>query len=405
MERRIINFLRPFREFIKNKVTGGFLLLFCVAFSLIINNSVFASDYHHFFSNTFGIRFDQYEFTKDFHFWINDGLMAIFFLLVGLEIKREFLEGELSDIKKSSLPIIAAIGGMVIPAIIYAAFNFQSETIHGWGIPMATDIAFAIAILSLLGKKIPLGLKIFLTALAIVDDLGAIVVIAVFYTQSLALNYIFYAGIVLIILYALNISKVNNLFYYIPFGILLWFFIYKSGIHATVAGVLFAFMIPTNKTKHISTLEYLEQLLHKPVSFIVMPLFALSNTDILFNMEAIKSLLHPIGLGIFSGLVFGKVIGIALFSYLSIKLKWAELPTNTTWKHLIGAGFLGGIGFTMSIFISLLSFDDVSLQNISKLSILFASIVAGLVGYLILSTGKELDETDELKEVETHSLA
>lgn len=402
MEKRIVNFIRPFREFIKNKITGGVLLLICVVFSLIIHNSNYASWYNHLFENIVGIRFGEFEFYRDIHFWINDGLMAIFFLLVGLEIKREFLEGELSDIKKSSLPIVAALGGMIVPALIYTLINFQTDGMHGWGIPMATDIAFAIAILSILGKRIPLGLKVFLTALAIVDDLGAIVVIAVFYTESLAMNYLFYASIVMVILYGLNISKVKNLFYYIPLGILLWFFIYKSGIHATIAGVLFAFMIPTNRTNEVSTLEYLEHLLHKPVSFIIMPLFALSNTNIYFSSEVLDQIIHPVSLGILAGLVLGKIIGIGFFSYLSIKLKWSVLPNNTTWKHLIGAGFLGGIGFTMSIFISLLSFDDQALQNISKLSILFASTIAGLIGYLILLSGKELDEKDESTAVERH---
>jgi NhaA family Na+:H+ antiporter len=287
---------------------------------------------------------------------------------------------------------------MIVPAAIYALFNYGGIGANGWGIPMATDIAFAVAILSILGKRIPLSLKIFLTALAIVDDLGAILVIAFFYTQSLAFNYLFYSLIVLIILYLLNISRVKSIMMYVPFGILLWYFIYKSGIHATIAGVLFAFMIPTNKGKNMSPLEQLEHILNKPVSYLIMPLFALSNTDIIFSAESWQALRNPIGIGIVGGLLFGKVIGIVSFAYLSIKLKLSSLPTGTNWKQLIGAGFLGGIGFTMSIFIALLSFPETEMQSISKFAILFASITSGLVGYLILRTGAEVENKDELIE-------
>ncbi len=384
METRIKKFIKPFTDFVRTNVTSGYLLLFCVVVALSIVNSRFSEDYHHFFETNIGVSIANFNFSHDIHFWINDGLMAIFFLLVGLEIKRELLEGELSDIKKSSLPILAAIGGMIVPALIYILFNYNTTTTNGWAIPMATDIAFAVAILSLLGKRIPLSLKIFLTALAIVDDLGAIIVIAVFYTQTLSFAYLFYASIVLIILYLFNISRVKSLSFYIPFGILLWYFIYKSGIHATIAGVLFAFMIPTNKGTHISPLEHLEHLLTKPVAYFIMPLFALSNTDIVFSNQLFLSLSQPIGLGIIFGLVFGKVIGIVSFAYLSIKLKLSDLPTETSWKQLIGAGFLGGIGFTMSIFIALLSFPELELQAVSKLAILLASFASGAIGYGLL---------------------
>lgn len=385
MESRIRQLIKPFSDFIRTNVTGGFLLLFCVVIALIAVNTSFYETYHHFFTTNIGISIGENSFQRDLHFWINDGLMAVFFLLVGLEIKRELLEGELSDIKKSSLPILAALGGMIVPALIYLIFNFNTIGIHGWAIPMATDIAFAVAILSLLGKRIPLSLKIFLTALAIVDDLGAILVIAIFYTQSLEFAYLFYAFAVLIVLYLLNISRVKSISLYVPFGILLWYFIYKSGIHATIAGVLFAFMIPTTKGKLISPLERLEHLLTKPVAYFIMPLFALSNTDIIFSTQLFQSLTQPIGLGIIFGLVFGKVTGIVSFAYLSIKLKLSDLPTDTTWKQLIGAGFLGGIGFTMSVFIALLSFPELELQALSKFAILLASVTSGFIGYLILS--------------------
>lgn len=400
---KINQFFRPFREFIQTKVTGGIILLICVVLALIIVNSPLRELYHHIFEMNIGISLDQYSFNKSIHFWINDGLMAIFFLLVGLEIKRELLEGELSDIKKSSLPIIAALGGMLVPAIFYSILNINTSEISGWGIPMATDIAFAVAIMSILGKKVPIGLKIFLTALAIVDDLGAIIVIAFFYTQELNLAYLFYAGIVMILLYGLNISRVKSLNAYLPLGILLWFFIYKSGIHATISGVLLALMIPTNKSNKISPLELLEHLLNKPVSFIIMPLFALSNTDIIFQKEAFASLGTNVGIGIISGLFLGKVIGITLFSYIAIKLlKISQLPRNTSWLQMTGAGFLGGIGFTMSIFIALLSFNDVEWQSTAKISILIASVLSGLIGYLILARGKAMDERDELIEVQAN---
>lgn len=395
---RIGQFFRPFKEFLAAKITGGYILLLCVIIALVLVNSPLKDSFHHLFTAVLGIQIGHLTFTHDLHFWINDGLMAIFFLLVGLEIKRELIEGELSDFKKSSLPILSALGGMIVPAAIYALFNYGGLGANGWGIPMATDIAFAVAILSILGKRIPLSLKIFLTALAIVDDLGAILVIAFFYTQSLAFNYLFYSLIVLIILYLLNISRVKSIMMYVPFGILLWYFIYKSGIHATIAGVLFAFMIPTNKGKNMSPLEQLEHILNKPVSYLIMPLFALSNTDIIFSAESWQALRNPIGIGIVGGLLFGKVIGIVSFAYLSIKLKLSSLPTGTNWKQLIGAGFLGGIGFTMSIFIALLSFPETEMQSISKFAILFASITSGLVGYLILRTGAEVENKDELIE-------
>lgn len=384
MESKIKQLIKPFSDFIRTNVTGGFLLLLCVVIALLTVNTSLYEAYHHFFTTPFGITIGDKNFTRDLHFWINDGLMAIFFLLVGLEIKRELLEGELSDIKKSSLPILSALGGMLVPAIIYLAFNFNTLGKNGWAIPMATDIAFAVAIISLLGKRVPLSLKIFLTALAIVDDLGAIVVIAIFYTQSLSFAYLFYAFIVLIILYLFNISRVKSLTLYVPFGILLWYFTYKSGIHATISGVLFAFMIPTNKGTHISPLEKLEHILNKPVAYFIMPLFALSNTDIILNTALFQSLSQPIGLGIIFGLVFGKVLGIVSFAYLSVKLKLANLPTGSTWKQLIGAGFLGGIGFTMSIFIALLSFPEIELQALSKLAILLASVTSGVIGYSVL---------------------
>lgn len=319
--------------------------------------------------------------------WINDGLMAVFFLLVGLEIKREIVEGELSSFKSASLPIFAAIGGMVVPAIIYFLFNQGTEYEGGWGIPMATDIAFSLAIISMLGKKVPAAVKIFLAALAIVDDLGAILVIAIFYTDQLHWLYLGLSGAIILLLIALNYFNVKKHVFYIIPGLFLWYFMHHSGIHATIAGVLLAFTIPTNESKtEISPLEKLEHLLHTPVNFIIMPIFALANTNILFKNGMVDGLFTNFGYGIIFGLVAGKVIGISLFSFIAIKSKISGLPHHSTWLHMIGAGFLAGIGFTMSIFIALLSFKGhPEIQDEAKFAILIASVLAGVIGYSLLN--------------------
>ncbi len=399
MNSRLQKIIKPFNTFFSANSSAGIILIACVVISLIIANSSLGDEFHHILETSLGFSLIGHSFFRSIHFWINDGLMAIFFLLVGLEIKRELLEGELSNIKKSSLPMLAALGGMLVPAIIYSSINWGTKGISGWGIPMATDIAFAVAIISLLGKRVPLGLKIFLTALAIVDDLGAIVVIAIFYTEQLAFLYLFYAAIIFGILLLMNRFKVNNYLWYMPLGILLWYCTYRSGIHATISGVLLALTIPTNKSNIISPLEKLEHLLSKPVAFLIMPLFAISNTDILFNTEAIQGLASPIGLGIIIGLVFGKPIGITLFSIIAVKMKVSALPKNCNWTHIIGAGFLGGIGFTMSIFIALLSFKEIEIQSLGKISILAASVLSGIIGYTILKRGKSMEEIDELTTV------
>ncbi len=319
--------------------------------------------------------------------WINDGLMAIFFLLVGLEIKREIVEGELSSFKSASLPIFAAIGGMLVPALIYFLFNHGTEYENGWGIPMATDIAFSLAIVSMLGKKVPPAVKIFLAALAIVDDLGAILVIAIFYTDQLHWLYLGLSAAIILLLIALNYFKVKKHIFYIIPGIFLWYFMHHSGIHATIAGVLLAFTIPTNESKtEISPLEKLEHQLHTPVNFIIMPIFALANTNIMFKDGMVDGLFSNFGFGIIFGLVAGKVIGISLFSFIAIKSKISSLPHHSTWLHMIGAGFLAGIGFTMSIFIALLSFKGhPEIQDEAKFAILIASVLAGVIGYSLLN--------------------
>lgn len=318
--------------------------------------------------------------------WINDGLMAIFFLLVGLEIKRETVEGELSDFKSAALPIIAAVGGMVVPALIYFLFNRDTEYIHGWAIPMATDIAFSLAIISMLGKKVPISLKIFLAALAIVDDLGAIVVIAIFYTDQIHWNYLGLSASIVLLLVALNYFNVKKHIFYLVPGVFLWYFMHHSGIHATIAGVLLAFTIPTNVSEtEISPLEKLEQHLHLPVNFLIMPIFALANTNITFKNGMVDGLFSNFGYGIIFGLFFGKIIGINLFSWIFVKLKICTLPEKSNWTQMMGIGLLAGIGFTMSIFIALLSFKGHhEIQDDAKFAILVASVLSGFAGYSLL---------------------
>jgi len=316
--------------------------------------------------------------------WINDGLMAIFFLLVGLEIKREIVEGELSSPKKASLPILCAIGGAVVPAIIYLSLNAGKDTSTGWGIPMATDIAFALAVINLLGNKIPSSLKIFLAALAIVDDLIAILVIALFYSSGIDVTYLMYAGAGLAILIAMNRMNIQNPYLYLIPGVFIWYFVHHSGIHATIAGVLVAMTIPTNDTAVESPLERLEHALVKPVNFFIIPLFAFANTNITLESNMINGLTNSLGLGIGLGLLVGKPIGILVTSYLCSKLKISSLPLGANWMHIFGVGLLAGIGFTMSIFIGILSFASPIYVAEAKLSILITSLLAGIIGFIVL---------------------
>lgn len=381
---KIIN-LKPFREFFQSGQSSSLVLLVCVISSLIIANSSLNSYFSDFLTYQWGYQSTNVKLYYSNLHWINDGLMAVFFLLVGLEIKRELVEGELSSFKKAAMPVFAALGGMLAPAVIYSLVNSGTPTQHGWGIPMATDIAFALAIISLLGKRVPSSLKIFLAALAIVDDLGAIVVIAVFYTSDLHLNYLAYAAGIVVLLGLMNYFGVKNLLIYLIPGIFLWYFVHHSGIHATIAGVLLAFCIPTNPVKETSPLEKLEHLLLKPVNFVIMPLFALANTNIHFENEMLHGVTSSLGLGIITGLVLGKPIGVLLFSWISVKLGFGSLPSKTNWKHILGLGMLAGIGFTMSIFVSILSFEDPGYQTEAKFCILIASITAGFVGYQFLS--------------------
>ncbi|KPH13146.1 Na+/H+ antiporter NhaA [Chryseobacterium sp. ERMR1:04] len=384
-----------FKKFFNNNQSSGILLIFCVLVSLLIANSSAGESFQHFLDHEIGVNLFHLKYPVSI--WINDGLMAIFFLLVGLEIKREMVEGELSSFKNASLPIFAAIGGMAIPAIIYSVFNAGTPYANGWGIPMATDIAFSLAIISMLGSKIPNSIKIFLAALAIVDDLGAILVIAIFYTEQIHWTYLLLSFGVTALLFLLNYLKVTKIVFYIIPGLFLWYFLHHSGIHATIAGVLLAFSIPTNASHvEISPLEKLEHTLHFPVSFLIMPIFALTNTNIAFNKGMVEGLTSTLGLGIIGGLIIGKLIGINLFSFIAIKLKLSTLPQNSSWTQMIGVGFLAGIGFTMSIFIALLSFKgEIEIQDQAKFAILIASFLAAFLGYMILNIGSKKKEVIE----------
>ncbi len=374
-----------FKKFFHSSQSSGVILIVCVVFSLLLANSSIGESFQNLLDTEIGT--NLFHLKYPISIWINDGLMAIFFLLVGLEIKREIIEGELSSFKSASLPIFAAIGGMVVPALIYFLFNYGTEYEKGWGIPMATDIAFSLAIISMLGKKVPPAVKIFLAALAIVDDLGAIMVIAIFYTDQLHWLYLGLSGAIILLLIALNYFKVKKHIFYIIPGLFLWYFMHHSGIHATIAGVLLAFTIPTNEsTTEISPLEKLEHQLHTPVNFLIMPIFALANTNIIFQTGMVDGLFTNFGFGIIFGLVAGKVIGIGLFSFIAIKSKLSSLPHQSTWLNMIGAGFLAGIGFTMSIFIALLSFKgQPEVQDEAKFAILIASVLAGVIGYTLLN--------------------
>ncbi len=364
-----------FKEFFENEKSGGIVLLFVTLVSIILANSSLQVTYLNFWTTRLG----AHSLVE----WINDGLMAIFFLYIGLELEREIYQGELSRMKKASLPIFAALGGMIVPALLFLCFNYGTPTQPGAGIPMATDIAFAIGILSLLGKRVPLSLKIFLTALAVIDDLGAILVIAVFYTSSLSKIYLFTALGVFLFLIVLNRMKVNNLIPYLLGGLVMWYCMLHSGVHATLAGVLLAFAIPFGDGMKSAPSTNLWHFLHKPVSLAILPIFAIANTAILMKGNTFD-IVQPVSMGIILGLFLGKPLGIWLFSFLSVKFGICTLPGGIRMKHIVGAGFLAGIGFTMSIFITLLAFSDPELIYLSKMAIIFGSIVSGLAGFVWL---------------------
>lgn len=375
IQQRIIS---PLREFIHDSRAVGITLICCTFISLIVSNSSWSENYLAFWEKEIHLPFDDLTLPHSFLHIINDGLMALFFFLVGLEIKRELMIGELSSLKKSVVPVIGAVGGMVVPAAIYLLWCGGTDFSKGWGIPMATDIAFSLGVLSLLGKRAPLSLRIFLTALAIIDDLGGILAIAIFYAEDISRNYLFMALGLLFVLALMNLLKIKRYYFYFLLGILLWYMFFNSGVHATIAGVLLAFTIPLHK------IERLEHSLHDPVNFIILPLFALANTAIVLPLDfnfIFSSIIHH---GIFMGLVVGKPVGIFVFSLIAVKLGIGALPAGMGWKQLFGMGLIAGIGFTMSIFIATLAFDLPGVQLIAKVAIIGASLVAGLLGFLYL---------------------
>jgi Na+:H+ antiporter, NhaA family len=422
-----------FANYIRGESIGGFLLLIVTVIAVIWANSGFYELYQRIWHDTkLGFSFGDFEMKYSLQHWINDGLMAVFFFMVGLEIKREVLAGELSTPKKASLPIAAAIGGMLFPALIYVLFNHNNpQHLTGWGTPMATDIAFALGILSLLGNKVNINVKIFLTALAIADDLGAILVIAFFYTESIHTSQIINAAVFLLIMMGANKLGVRRATFYAVIGFLgVWMSFMFSGIHATIAGVLIALTIPvrtrlnekqyvdeicglvdkfekekpndksllTQEQAHLvskiselsddanTPLQKLEHALHPITAYFILPLFALANAGVHIEGNILDMLFHPVALGIMAGLILGKVLGISLFSRLVVGLKLAELPVGVTWKHIYGAGLLAGIGFTMSIFISGLAFESIELQQIAKIGIFGASIISAIAGLLVMGS-------------------
>ncbi len=363
---------KPFQRFIQLESASGLLLFFAALTGLAFANSPLSETYASLKSVSLPA--------------INDGLMAVFFLLVGLEIKREMWNGELASFRRSAMPFAAALGGMLLPAVFYSLFNRNHLSAPGWGIPMATDIAFALGALMVLGKRIPPGLKIFLVALAIIDDLGAILVIALFYTQTLHWGALALSGACLAALFMLNFFGVRRLLPYLAAGALSWFALLHSGVHATLAGVALAFFIPmTADGAEENSLQFLERKLHPWVGFGILPIFALVNAGVALNPQTRNLLAEPVGLGILAGLCLGKPLGISLFSWIAARMGFGELPTGVRWRHLLGAGMLGGIGFTMSLFIADLGLPEERLLDGAKLAVLCASVISGMIGIVYLA--------------------
>ena len=364
-------------EFIVSEKAGGLILIICTVGSLLIANSSIGNSYLQCWHIQFA--------GNSIEYWINEGLMTIFFLLIGLELKRELYIGELSSIKEAILPVIAALGGMIIPASIYFLFNHGTLNSTGIGIPMATDIAFALGVLSLLGKRVPLSLKIFLTALAVIDDLGAVLVIAIFYTKTLLWINLLIALCIFVILIICNKLKIKNLIPYLIGGIAMWYFILHSGVHATISGVLLAFTIPLGNGSPQSSSYLLQHFIHKPVAFIILPVFALANTAILLNFNLAAIITQHYSLGIALGLIIGKPLGIIIFTLLAIKSGICKLPAGLNMQLIAGAGIIAGIGFTMSIFITLLAFSNETIINNAKFIVLLSSFIAGCIGFIVLN--------------------
>lgn len=381
---------RLFKDFFASERAGGLVLAICTALSLLIANSGWGESYSDFWHHKLDLSFGFVSLGLSVEEWINDGLMTIFFLMVGLEIERELYSGELKEPRNAILPIVAAIGGMVVPAAIHFFFNKGTSFERGFGIPMATDIAFAIGMLSLAGNRVPPAVKIFLTALAIIDDLGAILVIAIFYSAGIQWLYLGIALLIALLLFILNKRRVTPLYFYLIPGVVMWYCMLRSGIHPTISGVILAFLIPFSSDNEKTPSYKLQHFLHKPVAFIILPIFALANTGIKLDPNWLDQLQSTNSMGIISGLVIGKTIGIFLFSWLVIKAGWSRLPEATNWRHMSGVALLGGIGFTMSIFISNLAFDEFKITEESKLAVLIGSVIACILGLLVFHSGKKL---------------
>jgi NhaA family Na+:H+ antiporter len=428
----IDHILNPVSRFIHQEFTGGIILFVCVLVAILWVNSPWAASYHHLWETRLMIGFSGFVFNQPLHIWINDGLMAIFFFVIGLELKREFMAGELSSLKKASLPMMAALGGMVIPALIYIVINRGLESEGGWGIPMATDIAFALALLSMAGNHIPGSVKVFLSALAVADDLGAVLVIAFFYTAHIAFVPLVIAGILLVVLLIGNLMGIRGIVFYLVIGIAVWAGFLFSGVHATIAGVLLAFTIPARtkineqdyvrnvrkytldfenaipqngslttseqhltieKIKRISMdaetpLQKVEYSLHPWVAFVIMPLFALSNSGMEIGSDFFRSLMNPVSAGVAFGLLAGKFIGVFGFTWIMVRARLSDLPEGATWSHIVGVAMLAGVGFTMSLFITGLAFGHAEMIDQSKYGILLASLIAGIAGIAFLKMTK-----------------
>lgn len=378
-----------FLRFLKSEQTSGLILLLCTVISIWIANGAGGEAYIDFFHKKLDLSFSEVSLNLTIEHWVNDGLMAIFFLMVGLEVERELYVGELSDFKKAILPISAAFGGMIVPAAIHLALNYGTSTQAGFAIPMATDIAFALGILSLAGKRVPISVKIFLTALAIIDDIGAILIIATMYTQTIYFGYLMAAILIFGVLLAMNRAGVENVMYYLLPGVVMWYCFLHSGVHATISGVLLAFAIPFRKNVEWNISDRLLQTLHIPVAFLIVPIFALTNTAIIIPGNIGEALTSSNSLGIIFGLIAGKLIGIFGVPLLMVKSGLAKMQEGVTWRNLVGIGLMGGIGFTMSIFITNLAFGDAELIVASKLSILLASTIAAIAGLTLFLTGEK----------------
>jgi len=391
-----IRALEAIREFLKLESASGIILVGAAVLALIINNSPLSGLYDLFLDTPVEIRIGALQLAKPLLLWINDGLMAIFFLLIGLEVKREILDGQLSSLSQVALPGIAAIGGMAIPALIYVIFNMSNPSaLNGWAIPAATDIAFALGILALLGSRVPLSLKLFLLTLAIIDDLGAIVIIAIFYSGDLSATSLIFAAVAIAVLIAMNLFGVRRIAAYVVVGIILWICVLKSGVHATLAGVVLAFAIPLRtKEDEPCPLREMEHSLHPWIAFGIMPIFAFANAGVSLQGMSFRTLFEPIPLGIALGLIIGKQVGVFGFSLAAVKLGLAKLPSDINWRLIYGTSILCGIGFTMSLFISTLAFDTSIADDAvsARIGILVGSFIAAIAGYLILKSSLNKDD-------------